>query len=192
MAHCTREKGLFEAAQGVLRAHEKLVADQSPISIKLQVAGEFLNKDEKKEFESLYTRNGQSIIELLGFVSGDQKRQLLTESDLFCFPSHLESFGLVLAEAMAFGLPIVTTRCGALPEVMSGDYPGLVDVSEPEQVADSILRILAEEPFENLRQRFQTRFTMEKHLENLASALHSLETGPPLSDPTPKIAGSPA
>jgi glycosyltransferase involved in cell wall biosynthesis len=104
----------------------------------------------------------------------------------------LESFGLVLAEAMAYGLPIVTTRCGALPEVMSGDYPGLVDVSEPGQVADSILRIQTEEPFENLRQRFQAHFTMEKHLEKLASALHLLETDPPVADPTAQVAGAPA
>jgi len=76
---------------------------------------------------------------------------------------------------MAFGLPIITTRCGALPEVMPPDYDGLVDVRAPEQVAGALLRMMEDEPFEKLRQRFEAQFTVEEHLGQLASSLKSIE-----------------
>jgi glycosyltransferase involved in cell wall biosynthesis len=139
--------------------------------------------DEEAEFKDLCRGAGGEVIEHVGFVSGDRKRQLLEEADLFCFPSHLESFGLVLAEAMAFGLPIVTTRCGALPEVMTSDYPGLVNVRAPEQIASAVLQMMPEAPFESLRERFITHFQVERHLANLAEAIHSVET----AEPTPAL-----
>ena len=57
-------------------------------------------------------------------------------SDLFCMPTHLEPFGIVFIEAMAYGLPIVSTRIGALPDLVEdgingyliapGDVPALI------------------------------------------------------------------
>ncbi len=185
MAHCTRDKGLFEALQGAVLAREKLTASHSPISVKLQVAGQFMHPDEEAEFRRLCRAAGRDLVEHVGFVSGERKRQLLVEADVFCFPSHLESFGLVLAEAMAFGLPIVTSRCGALPEVMSDDYPGLVDVRTPNQVAAALLRMMREDSFAALRHRFESHFTLERHVNNLAAVLRDVTNGlpSPITDP---------
>jgi glycosyltransferase involved in cell wall biosynthesis len=185
MAHCTRDKGLFEAVQGAILAQEQLKSARSPISIQLQVAGEFMSRDEEAEFQRHCRAEGRAVVEYVGFVSGDRKQQLLEGSDLFCFPSHLESFGLVLAEAMAYGLPIITTRCGALPEVMADAYPGLVDVEAPGQVAAAVLTMMGELPFEELRRRFETHFTVERHLDNLAAALRSVEREVPSPETTP-------
>jgi glycosyltransferase involved in cell wall biosynthesis len=177
MGHCTREKGLFEALEGVVRARQRLGERGCPISVKLVVAGAFMKPEEEEEFRSLCAAHGREVVEHVGFVSGEPKRQLLIQSDLFCFPSHLESFGLVLAEAMAFGLPIITTRAGALPEVMAHDHRGLVDVKAPDQIADKVLQMMDAEPYQELRHRFETQFTVEKHLTRLASSLKSLQAG---------------
>ena len=53
LAHCTREKGLFDAIQGVVRANRKLAESKSPVSIQLVVAGNFINDDEKEEFDRI-------------------------------------------------------------------------------------------------------------------------------------------
>lgn len=179
MAHCTREKGLFEAVQGAILARNRLKCAGAPLTIHLQVAGEFMDHAEKLEFERICSGAGRGVVEYVGFASGDHKRRILEQADLFCFPSHLESFGLVLAEAMAFGLPIVTTRCGALPEVVSEQYPGLVDVQSPEQIASAMLAMMDSSPFESLRQRFETRFTVNNYLVQLAAVLRSLEANQP-------------
>ena len=174
LGHCTRDKGLFDAVEGAILARQKLTAAGSPISLKLLVAGQFVHADEEAEFHRLRAAAGGTV-SYVGFVAGDKKRHLYEEADLFCFPSYLESFGLVLVEAMAFGLPCITTRCAAIPEVMGPDYHGLVAVQAPEQIAGALLRLMNEDPFEVLRRRFEERFTVERYLANLAAALHSVE-----------------
>jgi glycosyltransferase involved in cell wall biosynthesis len=174
LGHCTRDKGLFEAVQGALLARQKLGAKRSPIELKLVVAGQFVHPDEEAEFQQLCQGEGHEGVTYAGFVSGETKRRWLEEADGFCFPSYIESFGLVLVEAMAFGLPIVATRCGAMPEVLPPGYPGLVAVRDAGQVADALVELTTAASFEELRRRFETSFTVEKHLANLAMALHSV------------------
>jgi len=58
-------------------------------------------------------------VHLLGYVDEVKKRLFYIASDVFIFPTWLEGFGLPLAEAMAAGLPIVTTANGAAAEVVS-------------------------------------------------------------------------
>ncbi len=54
----------------------------------------------------------------VGFVSDADLRALYAESDVFLFPSLYEGFGLPVLEAMAAGVPVVSSDQGALPEVM--------------------------------------------------------------------------
>jgi glycosyltransferase involved in cell wall biosynthesis len=159
--------------QGAILAQERLKSSRAQVSVRLQVAGQFANRDEEAEFRRLCHGPASEVVEHVGFISGDRKRKLMEEADLFCFPSHLESFGLVLAEAMAFGLPMVTTRCGALPEVVTSRYPGLVGAHAPDQIADAVLRMITDASFELLRERFLTHFTLERHLSSLATAFQS-------------------
>ena len=175
LGHCTRDKGLFEAVEGTLLARQELVARHSPIELRLVVAGQFVHPDEEAEFQQLCQGENREGVSYEGFVSGDTKRRWLEEADGFCFPSYIESFGLVLVEAMAFGLPIVATNCGAMPEVLPPGYPGLVAVRDAGQVADALVELTTAAPFEELRRRFETCFTVEKHLVNLATALRSVE-----------------
>jgi glycosyltransferase involved in cell wall biosynthesis len=112
-----------------------------------------------------------------GFVSGDEKCRLLREADLFCFPTHYlgENQPVNLIEAMAFGLPIVTTRWRSLPEILPPDYPGLVDTQSPAQIAGLLLRVAAMDLAVPLRETFLRRFTIEQHLAGMAAAIRSVE-----------------
>ena len=72
-----------------------------------------------------------------GFVTGADKLRLLRESDCLCFPTYydLESFGLVVLEAMAAGLQVITTRWRALPEILPSDHCGFVPLRDAEAIA---------------------------------------------------------
>jgi glycosyltransferase involved in cell wall biosynthesis len=188
LAHCTREKGLFAAAQAVLAANQILSARQSPVRMKLFAAGSFVISEEKTEFDQLLKNpEFNEAVNYLGFVSGAEKERALREADLFCFPTRYigENQPVNLIEAMAFGLPIVTTRWRSLPEMLPPNYPGLVDSQSPEQIAAALIRLMNEKSGETARDNFLGRFTIEGHLENLAKAFHSLETaalaGPPVA-----------
>jgi glycosyltransferase involved in cell wall biosynthesis len=178
LAHCMREKGMFDAVEGVALANEKLAAEKSPLRFKLTLIGAFVSSAEKDELQDLIRRRGlQNAVECLGFVSDERKAQALGDADLFCFPTYYraESFGAVLVEAMAFGLPIVTTRWRSIPEILPPDYPGLVAPKSPDQIADALLRLSTSDHSELLRGIFVRRFTLERNLAAMAEAIHSVE-----------------
>jgi glycosyltransferase involved in cell wall biosynthesis len=179
MAHCTREKGLFDSIEGVLAANEKLAQSGSPFSIELMVAGNFVNAAEKVEFDKICeSPEGRKFVRYLGFVSAAQKDQALREADLFCFPTYYqnENQPVNLIEAMAFGLPILTTRWRSLPELLPSGYRCLVDICSPAQITEALLAGLTAETTETFREIFLRQFTLEQYLAGLADAFHSIES----------------
>jgi glycosyltransferase involved in cell wall biosynthesis len=178
LAHCTREKGVFDAVEGVALANEKSAADKSPLQFLLTLVGAFASEDEEKELRNFIKQRGvQNLVEILGFVSAERKMQALAGADIFCFPTYYlaENQPGNLIEAMAYGLPIVTTRWRSIPEMLPKNYPGLVDPKSPHQVA-AALRLMAANDFTGkLRELFLRQFTLEQHLAGMAAAIRSVE-----------------
>ena len=83
-----------------------------------------------------------------------------------------------MIEALAFGLPIVTTRWRAIPEMLpqAENYPGLVNPKSPEQIADALMRLTTADLAGASRGIFLQRFTLEQHLSAMARAFHDVET----------------
>ncbi len=74
--------------------------------------------------------------QLLGYQEPARMADLLAETDLLVLPSFRESFGVVLIEALASGVPVLATRCGGPTDIVTdtvgrlvppGDVPGLVE-----------------------------------------------------------------
>jgi glycosyltransferase involved in cell wall biosynthesis len=182
LAHCTREKGLFDALAGVVLANERLAARHLPVSLRLVVAGLFVREEEKAEFEArLKELQARDRVQYQGFVAGDEKNRWLREADLFCFPTYYqnENQPVNLIEAMAFGLPILTTHWRSIPELFPPGYSGLVDIRSPEQVAQGLVALLTSEMGESFRETFLHQFTLERYLCGLAEAIHEAERGAP-------------
>ncbi|MCA1926808.1 MAG: glycosyltransferase family 4 protein [Calditerrivibrio sp.] len=64
--------------------------------------------------------NGTNIIKLLGFVSDDDLITLYANSEGFLFPTIYEGFGFPVLEAMALGIPVLTSNIGAVSEIDGG------------------------------------------------------------------------
>jgi glycosyltransferase involved in cell wall biosynthesis len=80
-------------------------------------------------------------VEFKGAVTDPAKSEYLRNCRVLCVTPRTESFGVVYLEAMANGLPIVTTRVGGIPEVVQ-DSALLVPPNDPSDVADALIEIL--------------------------------------------------
>lgn len=110
-------------------------------------------------------------VEFMGYVRREDLPSLYSQSSLLFIPSKTETFGLVFAEAMACGLPVVALKAGAAPEVI-GDG-GVVCEEDPREVASVILALLRDPKLwmdlsAKAKQRaylYNTEIFIEKHLE---------------------------
>jgi len=71
-------------------------------------------------------------------------------ADIYIGPSLYESFGVSILEAMAAGVPIVATRVGAVPELISDGNTGLVvATNDPSAIADAVIRLFKDAELRN-------------------------------------------
>ena len=89
------------------------------------------------------TRFKQDIVSK-GFVDDDLLRQYYKEAALVVFPSLYEGFGLPPLEAMASGVPVVTSKTSSIPEVV-GDAAVMVDPLDANQLANAMSSVLKDE-----------------------------------------------
>jgi glycosyltransferase involved in cell wall biosynthesis len=98
------------------------------------------------------------LIRFEGEVPDERKRELLAGARAFLFPIQWpEPFGLVMAEAMACGTPVIAFGNGAVPEVVVDGENGFI-VSSPQEMIDAIKRA-GEIPPERCRSFVEARFS---------------------------------
>lgn len=83
-------------------------------------------------------------IVVTGWVSSEVLREWLARASIFAFPSLDEGFGIPVLEAMAWGIPVVTSNRSALPEV-AGDAALLADPFDTEAIAAALLSLVKNE-----------------------------------------------
>lgn len=86
-------------------------------------------------------------VDFVGVLPFSEVQTRLGQSSLLMHPSLEESFGMVLIEAMAKGIPVVAGEAsGAVPWVLgAGDAGVLVDVTKSQDIADAMIRLLGNE-----------------------------------------------
>jgi len=94
--------------------------------------------------------------------------RVLPAFSVFCLSSHLEGLGTSVLDAMAFGLPVVATAAGGIPEAVQDGITGrVVPPRHPRALADALEEVLGDEQRRRAlaragRQRFLETFTVER------------------------------
>jgi len=100
---------------------------------------------DRAELLSMANDSGDSsIIEhihLTGYVPNKELPAIYSQCEIFLYPSLRESFGIPILEAMACGVPVITSNTSSMPEV-SGGAALLVDPYKPESITDAMIRLL--------------------------------------------------
>jgi glycosyltransferase involved in cell wall biosynthesis len=133
---------------GILRDHNKnlpvLLHALAKLSVnsdahRLTIIGD---GELRKECEQLASELGIAAkCRFRGAVSPDELAGEMANCDLFVLPSRVETFGIVAAEAMAVGRPVVATRCGGPEDILTPKTGLLVPVDDPVALADAIARV---------------------------------------------------
>ncbi len=130
----------------------KIVNEINP-EVKFVIAG---NGCEREQLEHLVSElNLQKTVRFLGEIpyTSNTLPKFYRSGDLFVLPTLYEGFGWVFMEAMACGLPILTTNAGSNPEVV-GDVGVLFPPKQPEILAQKILELFSNPiALENMRKR---------------------------------------
>jgi glycosyltransferase involved in cell wall biosynthesis len=128
-----------------------------------------------EEYAALAQKLGvEGQVHFLGFVDPSEMSSQYATADLFALPSRMESFPLVLLEAMAGGLPVVATDVGGIPELVAHGETGLlVPPNDPDALADAINDLLddpqtMERMGERGRQLVSDQYTWDRVAERIA------------------------
>ena len=115
---------------------------QKVMPAKLMLVGD---GPEKEPAEKLCDELGLAD-KVIFFGNSNEINEILCFSDLFLLPSETESFGLAALEAMANGVPVISSNTGGLPEVNREGYSGyLADVGDVETMAKRAISILEDD-----------------------------------------------
>lgn len=133
---------------GVLRALASMVESNKDFPWKLVLAGGGGWKNEGIS-EQIRALGLNDRVHFTGYVAEEDLPTLYSCADLFVFPSLYEGFGLPVVEAMACGVPVVTSNNSCLPEI-AGDAAVLVDPHDTADIANGMLRLLEDQELRNL------------------------------------------
>lgn len=81
-------------------------------------------------------------IVLTGYVVNTDLPAIYCQSEIFLYPSLRESFGIPMLEAMACGVPVITSNTSSMPEV-AGEAALIVDPFKPEEITAGMIKILS-------------------------------------------------
>jgi len=135
LARVEKEKGIFEA----LRAMEIVQRNNPNIHMTFTIAG---SGRAEKELAAQLAKQSLSGMEMLGHVDGETKRDAYLNADCYLFPSYREGMPNSVLEAMAFGLPIVSTPVGSIPEIVTEQAGFLADTLDSETFAAHIQTLI--------------------------------------------------
>ncbi len=122
----------------VIRIFNKI---QKKIPAKLMLVGD---GPEKEKAETL-CRKLDILDKVIFFGNSSEISKILSYSDLFLLPSETESFGLAALEAMANGVPVISSNSGGLPEVNVEGFSGyLSPVGDTTEMANNAISILSD------------------------------------------------
>lgn len=158
-----REKGIIE----LLSALKEL----KDVPFRLTICGKITDKSNER-IKNLLQELG-NCVDFLGYVSGEKKITVFNNADVLILPSYHEGLPLVILEALGAGCAIISTRVGAIPEILSNDNVFWINPQSSNDIEKAI-RYFASHldklyKMQICNKELSKQYTLEKHIDQLSA-----------------------
>lgn len=174
LARIAKTKGAFD----LLEAFASLCSEGVPT--RLVLAG---NGEVEKARAWLKDRNLDRQVDVPGWVEGEAKSASFKGADVFVLPSYYDNLPVSILEAMAFGLPVIATAVGGIPEAVADGETGLlVQPGDVGALAQAMKRLASDHRLraamaEAARARAEERFSLEAVAARLKQIYQAIAAG---------------
>lgn len=128
------KKGLDDGLRAMATVRDR------DVDVSYRIAGEGAERAKLEFLVDMFDLSGR--VELLGTCTQERIREMLGWADVLLLPSISEGISNAVLEAMAAGLPVVTTNCGGMTEVVEHDKNGLVvETCDADAMADHLVEL---------------------------------------------------
>ncbi len=165
-----KEKGIYD----LLLAIKLLDKELSP-DICVQLCGNDLEGDIEKKIIELELENR---VKLLGWISSESKNEVYHDAMICVLPSYFEGLSMTIIEAMAMGIPIITTDISTMPEILGGDIR-TIKAGDIDSLAEYLLELISDnskllEMSMIEYKRAYDIFNLDRNIEKLLGIYNSL------------------
>ena len=170
-----KRKGTFDLLDALVRLKTKFP------DVKLLCGGD---GDLERVAARARTLGISDSVEIMGWVAGDAKRRLLAEATVYVLPSYNEGLPMSLLEALAAGLPVISTPVGGIPDALEDGIEGyLIEPGNIDALSHAIEKLLCDEQCRTQmgvagRKKVEQYFTPEQVLPQLETLYRELEISP--------------
>jgi glycosyltransferase involved in cell wall biosynthesis len=167
LARVEKEKGIYEALEAY-----RLLKDRYPF-VSLTIAGDGSHFNRAVQYAS-----DQQLFDVsfVGYVEGSAKCEVFRRSDAYLFPSYSEGLPLSVLEAMACGLPVVTSAVGGLRDFFEDGAMGFsAESRDPAVFADLLERLVRDPELCSTISRFNHKYARDHFTaQRVASRLEGI------------------
>ena len=163
LANFIRSKGVLDCL------HATELVCNSRFDVEFIFSGKWREKSVREEFEAFLVQHPDLPVILKGPVYDREKYRLFCDSDIFVFPTYYPAEGhpWVIVEAMAFGLPIITTDQGCIKESVLDKVNGfIVEKQSSRQIADKIMILIKDSKLRAKMGGMSRKLYLEKFSED--------------------------
>lgn len=127
--------------------------------------------------------NLETLVRFEGWVSGPLKHKLLSNSNVYILPSYVEGLPISILEAMNYGLPVISTRVGGIPEILFDNINGFLVTPGDKLAIKKAIDYFIDQPTEILKMGLKAKKSCSgfaigailPHLERLYGELLSVD-----------------
>jgi glycosyltransferase involved in cell wall biosynthesis len=168
VAHLVERKGF----RTMINAFAQVLHTNS--NVRLEIGGD--GPERVKLHELCKTLGIERSVLFLGPLSREQVRDAMWRAHAFVLPSFLETFGVVLLEAMSTGLPVIATKCGG-PEYFVDSKSGvIIEAGDEHSLAEAMQTVMHSAHFSAkcIRRRIVDNFSEKVFAESLMSIYENI------------------